>query len=76
VQAATGRQHPDGRSIGSDVPESKFEPTFDLTAPAETVDAHTTAVTDPTDLESALRSAATAVDNGTTAVVDVRLESV
>jgi acetolactate synthase-1/2/3 large subunit len=76
VQSATGRQHPDGAAIEQGVPESTFEPTFDLAAPATAVDAHTATVTATSDLEPTLQAAAAAVDRGTTAVVDVRIEPV
>ncbi|MHB9287906.1 thiamine pyrophosphate-requiring protein [Halobacteriales archaeon Cl-PHB] len=76
VQSATARQHPDGVAVANEVPESKFDPTFDLTAPAGAVDAHTATVTDPGTLESTLTAAADAVDGGRTAVVDVRIEPV
>ena len=74
VRAATAAQHPEGRSVADDVPESRFGTPLDLSAPAAAVGAHTARVEDAADLADALSAAADAVDGGTPAVVDVAVE--
>lgn len=76
VKTSTLAQHPDGAAADSGVPGSVFDPTPDLTAPAEVVDAHTDTVTDLAQLEAALESGLEAVENGTHAVIDVKLEPI
>ena len=74
VEGATAAQYPDGAAVADAVPESRFETTMDLSAPAEIVDAHTRVVSDPDALPGALADAADAVDAGTPAVLDVKVE--
>jgi acetolactate synthase-1/2/3 large subunit len=76
VRMATLDQHPEGDSAADDVPESKFAPTFDLSHAAHVVDAHTEVVEEAGRLYGALREAATAVDDGLPAVLDVRIEPI
>jgi len=74
VRAATAAQHPEGRSVAADVPESRFGTPLDLSAPARAVGAHTARVERAEELADALAAAADAVDGGTPAVVDVAIE--
>jgi len=74
VEGATKAQYPEGAAAGDAVPESHFETSIDLSAPATLVDSHTRAVDDPDELPEALAEAAAAVDNGTPAVLDVRVD--
>lgn len=76
VKTSTLTEHPDGAAADDGVPGSVFEQEADLTAPANVVDAHTETVRDPERLVEALKAGAEAVDNGTHAVIDVRLEPI
>ncbi|WP_197052414.1 thiamine pyrophosphate-requiring protein [Halobellus rufus] len=74
VRTSTLDQHPEGSAAAADVPESKFEPTMDLSHAARVVDAHTAVVDSLASLETDLRNALDAVERGTPAVLDVRVE--
>ena len=76
VRRSTVDAHPDGAAATADVPESKFEPTFDLSHAAHVVDAHTDVVESVDGLERALRAGVDAVERGTPAVLDVRIEPI
>ncbi|WP_436348242.1 thiamine pyrophosphate-requiring protein [Natronorubrum sp. FCH18a] len=76
VKTSTLSEHPDGAAADDGVPGSVFERSADLTAPANVVDAHTDTVTDPDRLVEALEAGVEAVDDGTHAVIDVRLEPI
>lgn len=76
VKSATTRQHPSGDSATDDVPESKFDPPFDLTVPATMVDAYTAAARDEDELADALQEAVTALDRGEPAVIDAKIEPI
>lgn len=76
VRRATLATHPSGSAASDGVPESKFDPTFDLSKPAEAVDTHTAVVSSPDELGATLTDAAAAVDAGTPSVVDVRIEPI
>ncbi|SEV80102.1 thiamine pyrophosphate-requiring protein [Natrinema salifodinae] len=76
VKTSTLAEHPDGAAADDGVPGSVFDEPADLTAPANVVDAHTETVTDPDRLVEALEAGAAAVDDGTHAVIDVRLEPI
>ena len=76
VKTSTLAEHPDGAAADDGVPGSVFDEPADLTAPANVVDAHTETVTDPDRLVEALEAGAAAVDDGTHAVIDVRLERI
>ncbi|MFD1685024.1 thiamine pyrophosphate-requiring protein [Halobellus litoreus] len=74
VEGATTAQYPDGAAAADAVPESHIETTMDLSAPATLVDAHTRVVDDPDELPGALTDAVEAVEDGTPAVLDVKVE--
>ena len=74
VEGSTRTQFPDGAAAAAGVPESHFETSIDLSAPARSVDAYTRAVRDPDELTDALADATAAVDDGTPAVLDVKVE--
>jgi len=74
VEGATTSQYPEGEAAASSVPESHVGTEMDLSAPATVVDAHTRVVRDPAELTGALEAAADAVDSGTPAVLDVKVE--
>ena len=74
VRTSTLDQHPDGSAAAADVPESKFDPILDLSHAAHVVDAHTAVVDSVASLETELQNALDAVDSGTPAVLDVRVE--
>ncbi|MFA1610942.1 thiamine pyrophosphate-requiring protein [Halobellus rubicundus] len=74
VEGATTAQYPEGAAAEAAVPESHVETEMDLSAPAQVVDAHTRVVRDPGDLGEALDAAVAAVDDGTPAVLDVKVE--
>lgn len=76
VQNATLSQHPDGYASDDAVPESRFEPEMDLSVPGGAVDAFTDRVATRGDLDDALSDAVDALEEGTPAVLDVRLEPV
>ncbi len=76
VRRSTVKAHPDGASAAADVPESKFDPTFDLSHAAHVVDAWTEVVESVDELESTLRAGVETVRDGTPAVVDVRVEPI
>lgn len=73
VANSTRAAHPDGAAAAG-VPESRFEPGMDLTAPAEAVDAMTRRVDDIEELEDALADGVAAVANNRPAVVVVGVE--
>ena len=64
VEMATEAEHPDGLSVGDGVPESRFETSLDLSAPASAVDAYTRVVEDPATLHDALAAAVDAGEDG------------
>ena len=74
VKKATTSQHPDGLASGDGVPESRFDPTLDLSIPARSVGAFTRRVDSRGELETALEDALDAMDDGVPAVLDVVLE--
>jgi acetolactate synthase-1/2/3 large subunit len=74
VKRATTSQHPEGEAADDTVPESRFEPTIDLSAPAESVDAFTRQVRTREELSAALEDALAALDDGRPATIDVVLE--
>jgi acetolactate synthase-1/2/3 large subunit len=74
VEGATTAQYPDGEAAAASVPESRVSTEMDLSAPAAVVDAHTQVVRDPNALPGALDAAVGAVDSGTPAVLDVKVE--
>lgn len=74
VKRATTSQHPEGVAARDDVPESRFEPTIDLSAPAESVDAFTRQVRTRDELTTALEDALDAMADGVPATLDVVLE--
>ncbi|MGQ4557557.1 thiamine pyrophosphate-requiring protein [Halobellus sp. GM3] len=74
VESATTAHYPDGVAADTSVPESRIETEMDLSAPAMVVDAHTAVVRDPDELPHALSAAVTAIDEGTPAVLDVKIE--
>ncbi|MFB6298939.1 MAG: thiamine pyrophosphate-requiring protein [Halobacteriales archaeon] len=74
VKGSTASMFPDGASVSQGVPESRFDPTLDLSAPAEVVNAHTELVTDPTRLAGALQDGLTALEDGQPAVLDVKID--
>jgi len=74
VEGATAGQYPDGAAVADAVPESRFETSMDLSAPAGVVDAHAEVVREPDALAGALAAAADAVDAGRPAVLDVKVE--
>ena len=75
VRGATAKQHPDGLATRDEVPESHFRPELDLSVPAKAIGALTRRVDAIDGLEPALSEAIEAIEGGTPAVVDVRLES-
>lgn len=74
VATSTRTAYPDGAAHAADVPESRFEPGLDLTAPARAVDSFTESVSELGALEPALESGLEAVDAGRPAVVSVAVE--
>jgi acetolactate synthase-1/2/3 large subunit len=74
VRTSTLDQHPDASAAAAGVPESRFEPTLDLSHAAHVVDAHTAVVDSVDSLEPALRAGLDAVESGTPSVLDVRVE--
>lgn len=74
VRSSTVKQHPSGHAADVGVPESQFETVPDLSTPATSVGAFTRIVEDPAELSDALATATAAVDDGTPAVLDVRIE--
>lgn len=74
VRSSTVTQHPDGYAADAGVPESRFGIVPDLSTPAASVGAFTRIVEEPTELSDALAAATAAVDDGTPAVLDVRVE--
>ncbi|WP_336021633.1 thiamine pyrophosphate-requiring protein [Halobellus salinisoli] len=74
VRTSTLDQHPDGSAAAADVPESKFDPALDLSHAAHVADAHTAVVDSVASLETDLQDALAAVEGGTPAVLDVRVE--
>lgn len=76
VKTATTSQHPEGDASSDGVPESRFDPTLDLSVPAKSVDAFTQRIRTRNELEGALNDAIDALENGIPATLDVVLESV
>ncbi|MFD1599187.1 thiamine pyrophosphate-requiring protein [Halobellus rarus] len=74
VRTSTLDQHSDGSAAAAGVPESRFEPTLDLSHAAHVVDAQTAVVDSIDSLEPALREGLDAVERGDPAVLDVRVE--
>jgi acetolactate synthase-1/2/3 large subunit len=74
VKKATTSQHPTGAAAGDDVPESRFETTMDLSAPAQSVDAFSRQVRTRGELADALADALDAMADGLPATIDVVLE--
>lgn len=74
VKTATTSQHPTGAAASDDVPESRFEPTMDLSAPAQSVDAFSRQVRTHGGLATALEGALEALADGVPATIDVVLE--
>lgn len=76
VRLATLRQHGDGSAAAVDVPESKFDPGFDLSHATHVVDAYSAVATSAGDLDDAMAAAVDAVDDGRPAVIDARVEPI
>lgn len=73
VKKATRAEHPAGLSVAAGVPESRFDTSLDLSAPASAVDAYTRVVRDQAQLRDALSDAVDAIDDGRPAVLDVKI---
>lgn len=74
VKKATTSQHPEGAAAADAVPESRFEPSLDLSMPAKSVDAYTRRVRSLDELRGALDEAVDAIEAGVPATLDVVLE--
>lgn len=74
VRGATRSRHPDGHAADLDVPESRFEPTLDLSHATHVVDAHSRVIDTFEDLESGLSEGFDAIDSGQPSVLDVRVD--
>ncbi|MFB6096032.1 MAG: thiamine pyrophosphate-requiring protein [Haloferacaceae archaeon] len=76
VRRATVGQHPEGSAARAGVPESRFATGFDLSAPAQVVDAYTRVAEDEASLATALAEAIEAVEAGRPAVIDAKMEPI
>ncbi|MFD1647856.1 thiamine pyrophosphate-requiring protein [Haloarchaeobius litoreus] len=74
VERATLSQYPEGVVENDGLPERTFDPAPALTAPAGIVDAHTAVAENEAALAACLDDAVAAVDDGSPAVVHVRLD--
>ncbi|WP_433631099.1 thiamine pyrophosphate-requiring protein [Halomicrococcus sp. NG-SE-24] len=74
VREATRSQHGDGTSATHSVPEGSYGRSVDFSRIATMSDGYTRAVDDIAAVSEALSEAVDAVDNGTDAVLDVRLD--
>lgn len=74
VREATRNQHGDGASVTNGVPEGSYGRSVDFSRIATMSDGYTRAVDDIAAVPKALDEAIDAVDNGTDAVLDVRLD--
>lgn len=74
VKKATTSQHPEGGAARDSVPESRFDPTIDLSAPAKAVDTFTRQVHTREELSTALEDALDAMAEGKPATLDVVIE--
>lgn len=74
VREATRSQHSDGASVTQDVPESSYSHNVDFSHIAKMSDGYARAVDGLATFSEALSEAVSAVDNGTDAVLDVRLD--
>jgi len=74
VRKATQNQHGDGVSVARGVPEGAYGRTVDLSQIASITDSYTHVVDDVETLDDVLPDAVAAVDAGTNAVLDVRVD--
>lgn len=76
VKRATLKQHPNGKAASKGVPGYRFIPEFDLSAPAQAVDAFTQVARDEEEIEHALAKGLEAVKDGRPAVIDAKIDPV
>lgn len=75
VRSATRGQHGDGQAVAQGVPEGNYGDATDLSQLAAVTDSYVAKVDEFDALEETLAEAVAAVDDGTNAVLDVRIEN-